>query len=68
MPAIEITDSKGLIQKTGTGVTSTSAITQSGATTLSGAVAISGVVSGYKREVLRQTVFTTTKQLTTAES
>jgi hypothetical protein len=34
MPAIEITDSKGLIQVTGTGVTSTSAVTLSGALTL----------------------------------
>ena len=36
MPAIEITDTKGLIQKTGTGVTSTSAVTLSGGLTVEG--------------------------------
>jgi len=36
MPAIEITDTKGLIQKTGTGVTSTSTLTLSGQSTYSG--------------------------------
>jgi len=45
MPAIEITDSKGLIQVTGTGVTSTSAVTLSGGTTLTGATTITGLTS-----------------------
>ena len=42
MPAIEITDTKGLIQVTGTGVTSTSAVTLSGATTLTHADGLKG--------------------------
>lgn len=42
MPAIEITDSKGLIQVTGTGVTSTSAVTVSGATTVTHADGLKG--------------------------
>ena len=42
MPAIEITDTKGLIQVTGTGVTSTSAVAVSGTTTLSAQLTYSG--------------------------
>ena len=45
MPAIEITDTKGLVQKTGTGVTSTSDVT------LSGATAADGLTSNYVRFV-----------------
>ena len=40
MPAIEITDAKGLIQVTGTGVTSTSAVTVSGDTGVTGVLTL----------------------------
>jgi hypothetical protein len=51
MPAIEITDSKGLIQVTGTGVTSTSAVTVSGETTLNACVAEQPCVPSYSNAI-----------------
>jgi len=45
MPAIEITDTKGLIQKTGTGVSCSSAVELAGANTLSGATSTTGVMT-----------------------
>ena len=45
MPAIEITDTKGLIQKTGTGVACSSAVELTGTTTLTGATTITGAAT-----------------------
>ena len=49
MPAIEITDSKGLVQVTGSGVSCSSAVELAGATTISGAASFTaGLNSGVK--------------------
>ena len=53
MPAIEITDAKGLIQVTGTGVTSTSAVTVSGETTLNACVTEQPCVPNYSNAIIQ---------------